>query len=100
MKSESKRSELARLRIENKVLRQIAADLQWMARRYADGRRTYATAMLNEITRTLLLFGVTLNPTGDEILFARDGGGRAFDGLSEQEAIPGTLAAKGIKDEA
>jgi hypothetical protein len=34
----------------------------------------------------------------DEIIWARDGGGRAFDGLTEDEATPGTPAAMGRKE--
>ena len=58
---------------ENKVLRQICKDLQWMARRYADGRMTYAVAMLNEHTETLLDLEVDLNSGAEKKIFARDG---------------------------
>lgn len=71
-------------------LERIVRDLHWMARRYADGRMTYATSMFNNHTRRLLELGVELNPTGDDTIWARDGMGRAYDGLSEQEAAQGT----------
>ena len=33
---------------ENEILRQIIIDTIWMARRYADGRFTYAPSMVND----------------------------------------------------
>lgn len=66
---------------ENKMLRAAVRDLHWMARRYADMRSTYAPSMLNEHTRALLAAGVHIK----EPYFARDGGGRRFDGLTEAE---------------
>ena len=52
-----------------------------MARRYADGRSTYAPSMLNEMTRQALSFGVELQKPH----FARDGMGRSFDNLSPED---------------
>lgn len=74
---------------ENATLRAIARDLHWMARRYADGRMTYATRLFNDHTRTLLALGVPLNPTGDSTVWARDGMGRAYDHLTDDEAAQG-----------
>jgi hypothetical protein len=74
---------------ENEMLRQVAMDLHWMARRYADGRQTYATSLFNDHTRALLKAGVKLNPTGDGTLWARDGAGRSCDHLSDEEAAMG-----------
>lgn len=48
-------------------------DMQWMAKRYADGRCTYTPLLLNEITERLLARGVTLNKAGDQSFFASDG---------------------------
>lgn len=45
-------------------------DLHWMARRYADGRRSYAPGLFNEHTKTLLMLNIALD--GSEGLFARD----------------------------
>ena len=88
------------LQAENEALREIVADFHWMARRYADGSRTYATSMFNDRTRQLLRMGVKLNPSADYIIWARDGMGRRFDGLTEAEATPGTPEAKGeVPDE-
>lgn len=71
--------------------------LHWMARRYADGRQSYATSLFNNITRKLLKAGYTLNATADEIIWARDFQGRNYDGLTDAEAQPGTPEAKGVQ---
>lgn len=59
-----------------------------MARRYADGRSTCAARTYNDHTRRLLALGVPLHP--DPIVngsvWARDGMGRAFDRLTDDEA--------------
>jgi hypothetical protein len=65
--------EIDKLRHENETLRSICADLQWMAKRYANGRMTYAVGLMNEHTMTLLKMGVPLNPCGEQNIFARDG---------------------------
>jgi hypothetical protein len=64
-------------------------DLHWMARRYADGRQSYATGLFNGITRRLIKLGVKLNPTSHETFWARDAMGRPFDRLSDEEASMG-----------
>lgn len=71
------------------TLEAIVADFHWLARRYADRRQSYATSLFNEHTRTLLRLGIPLNPTGDGTLWARDLMGRAYDGLTEEEAAQG-----------
>lgn len=83
----------AKMRIKN--LEHIVKDFHWMARRYVHGRSTYATSLFNEHTRDLLGMGIKLNATGDHTLWACDGMGRAYDGLTEEEATPGTPAAEG-----
>lgn len=60
---------------------QAVHDLHWMARRYADGRCSYAPGMFNGRVRDLMAAGFELC----QPLFARDGMGRAFDGLTEDE---------------
>ena len=87
--------EIARLQNENDILRQAVVDFHWMARRYADGSRTYVTSMFNDRTRQLLRMGVKLSASADYIIWARDGMGRGFDGLTDAEATPGTPEAKG-----
>ena len=62
-------------------IKNAVRDLHWMARRYADGRCSYAPGMFNDRVRDLLAAGFELG----QPLFARDGMGRAFDGLTEDE---------------
>ena len=58
---------------ENQPLfEEILRDYHWMARRYADGRQSYAVGLFNGHTENLLDAGLTLNPTADEKLFADD----------------------------
>lgn len=86
---------IAKLEAENAALRAIATDLHWMARRYADGRSSYATRIFNVYTRAMLRMKMELYPTGDGIIWARDEMGRSYDGLSDEEAISGTPEAMG-----
>ena len=86
---EQRNAMLTAVQAENARLRAIAVHLHWMARRYADGRQSYATSLHNENTRALLEMGVPLNATGDRTLWARDSAGRAYDGLTEEEAVQG-----------
>lgn len=60
---------------------EIIRDLHWMARRYADMRSSYAPSLLNRHVKDLLEFGYELR----EPLFARDGMGRSFDGLTDEQ---------------
>lgn len=53
----------------------------WMARRYCDGRMTTSPGSFNDLTRKLLTSGVRLQ----EPYFARDGMGRDYDGLTDDE---------------
>jgi len=81
-----KKEEIEKLKTENESLRAYALDLRWMARRYADGRSSYAPSLFNRITRGLLGLGIKLNPTADGTIWARDGMGRRYDGLTDEEA--------------
>lgn len=65
---------------------EFVVDLQWMARRYCDGRMSYAPSLFNDITRWLLDNGVELNQAGDPSVFARDGMGADYDKLTDEEA--------------
>lgn len=71
---------------------QDARDLHWMARRYADGRQTFAPLTFNRLTRPLLAAGV-IRPSEqqpDETVWARDGSGkRSCDGLTDAKAAAG-----------
>lgn len=66
---------------DDDAVRMAILDLHWMARRYADGRCSYAPTLLNRRVRDLLAFGYELKSP----LFARDGMGRLYDGLSDDE---------------
>ena len=74
---------------DNAVLRSLAQFFHPLAREYADGRRTYATGMMNDATRALLAMGIEL-PLGEHrTIWARDGQGRPYDHLTEEEAVMG-----------
>lgn len=68
------------------ALEAVVRDLHWMARRYVDGRSSYAPGLFNDHVRTLQRLGIELNPTGDGTIWARDAMGRAFDGLTDEQA--------------
>lgn len=76
------------------LMTKMTVDLQWMARRYADGRSTYVTSWFNQITQYLNKKHLYLNPC-DGIIWARDGMGRHYDHLTEAQATTGTMAALG-----
>lgn len=65
----------------SKTLAEIIRNLHWMARRYADGRSSYAPSLLNSHVKELVELGYELRPP----LYARDGMGRDFDGLSDED---------------
>lgn len=71
------------------ILIEAFKDVAWMARRYADGRMTYATSTYNEAIRRALDCGVYLSLGGDGTVWARDGHGRKCDHLSDDEAAMG-----------
>lgn len=60
---------------ESAALKRIIEDFHWMARRYADGRMSYAVSLFNDCTRKALDLGCELNPTADGTIWARDGMG-------------------------
>ncbi len=75
---------------ENALLREAVLEFHWMAQRYADGRMTYVTSLFNEVVRKLLAANIPLQHLGvGSNLFARDGMGRAYDGLTDEEAADG-----------
>lgn len=88
------RSTKKQLRQRCEALEKIAHDLHWMARRYADGRRSYAPGLFNDHTRALLEMGVKLNPTGDGTVWANDGD-IPFAGLDAEHFMPGHPVATG-----
>lgn len=78
-------NELEQLKVKCAALQKVIQDIHWMARRYADGRMSYSTKMFNDAIKKAMEYGVELRQT-DGTLFARDGMGRAYDGLSDAEA--------------
>jgi len=63
---------------ENEILTEAVIDFHYMARRYADGRMTYAANIVNDHTYKLLQMGIVLSPDGfeeslDGTFFAHDG---------------------------
>ena len=64
-------------------LDKILVDLHWMAQRYADGRRSYVTSMFNQHTKRLIELGFLKKSC--QPLFAKDGNGEAFQGITNTE---------------
>jgi hypothetical protein len=87
--------EVLRLQLRTAVLEGAVKELHWMARRYADGRSTYATSSFNQVVRDILRLGLKLHGN-DGIIWARDAQGRLYDHLTPEEATPGTANALGI----
>lgn len=55
------------------ALEDIIRDIWWMARRYADGRQTYAPSMYNAAITKAITLGIEFEPDMGDI-YARDGG--------------------------
>lgn len=82
------KQECEKLRQENSRLKYILKETLWMARRYADGRSSYAVSQFNEAIHELDLMGLSkLNP-GDPAengkRFADDGMFGYYDPTSKQ----------------
>jgi len=81
--------------LREQTLKYIIKNTLWMARRYADGRRSYATSMYNEAARMALSLGIiNENDNPDGTWWAEDSDGLEFSGLNEEE-YKQLLAAKG-----
>lgn len=66
--------------------RAIIRETLWMARRYADGRGTYATSSYNDAARKALAAGIVEASSGkDEPIWASDLAGASYAGLSQGE---------------
>lgn len=65
--------------ISTNELQNEIRDLHWMARRYVDGRATYAVSLFNSITRTLIREGILLESTSKDPLFAKDLHGPTYE---------------------
>lgn len=77
------------------ALIKIVQDFHWMARRYADGRQTYAPSLFNKDVTSLLEMGIKLDANSDGTIWAKDGGGRDFDRLTDEQLINNSPAAMG-----
>jgi len=79
-KPKDKRKTREELERENHALRHIVRETIWMARRYADGRSTYAPSMVNEAITEALRLGIQVDPDGaTEKIYADDGMFGAWD---------------------
>lgn len=67
------------------LLERIIRDTLWMARRYADGRQSYATGMYNEAARLALKLDVIPVDNCDGTWWAEDSMGIRFSSLSDDE---------------
>lgn len=77
-------STLSRTARERWKLGDVVQVLHWMARRYADGRQSYAPSLFNDQVRILQGMGITLNATGDGTVWAADGNPLCRDVTDEQ----------------
>lgn len=81
------------LKQENEALKQVIKDIWWLARRYADGRRSYAVSLYNDAIETCLGLGMKFEP--DPIsggIWAKDGD---FTKEDDPHFIPGSGLATG-----
>ena len=69
---DGKRVKAADAQVIARVLVGAATDLQWPAKRYAEGRMTYVVGMVNDATRSLIALGLSITPT-DGNVYAADG---------------------------
>jgi len=64
---------IEKLQTERDEARSIVRDIFWMARRYADGRQSYAVGMFNDAIRKAFDGGWLEDKCVDEPRYARDG---------------------------
>ncbi|MBF0140093.1 MAG: hypothetical protein HQL74_07420 [Magnetococcales bacterium] len=60
--------------------------MQLYAKRYADGRSSHAVSSVNDFTRWMVKRGIEINKGGDPSIYARDGMGEQYDGLTPDQA--------------
>ena len=65
------------------TLEKVVIDIQWMAKRYVDGRRTYAVAMYNDAIKKAIDMGLHFREDCDGEIFAKDGDEFANEDHSE-----------------
>ena len=83
-----------RLTAERDEARAIVRDIHWMARRYADGRQSYAAGMFNDAVRKAYEAGWLEHTIADEPAYARDGMFSAEWRSIEQRALDAEAALR------
>jgi len=71
---EKRCSELEKFEKKCSQLEWIIQEIQWMARRYAHGRQTFAPSTYNEAIRLAQDLGMKFKPDNDGLIEAKDGG--------------------------
>lgn len=70
----AKKPSLREVQLENNLLRHVIREIQWMARRYAHGRMTYAVGMYNNAIKVAQSVGMEFKPDPiDGLVEAKDG---------------------------
>lgn len=72
MGAEDYKDKIKKLQTQNEYFKEAVAEIWWMARRYANGRSTYAPHQFNTVTQSLRDFGL-LTGTDNGELWASDG---------------------------
>ena len=70
------------LEFQNQTLKSIITEIWWMARRYADGRSTYAPGLFNQVIDLALKNGVQIGDDQGKI-YADDGQLGEWDPLTQ-----------------
>lgn len=95
--------EIERLMKERDEARQIVRDIYWMALRYADGRKTYASWMANEAVKKGYSAG-WLDPNKplhqETPMFARDGDGPEWESIEARAEAAEASAAAATRERA
>lgn len=58
---------------EIEMLRSVIQDMWWMARRYVNGRKSYAVSMYNNAIKRAQDAGMIFSPDNDGLIEAKDG---------------------------
>lgn len=77
--------EISRLKAERDEARQIVRDIHWMARRYCNGRLSYAPGMFNDAIRKAIEGGWLPEPQNGEPILATEGKWES----TQSQATPG-----------
>lgn len=72
MGAEDYKDKVKQLQTQNRNLKEAVAEIWWMARRYANGRSTYAPHQFNTVTQSLRACNLLTDSDNGE-LWAEDG---------------------------